>query len=242
MSSLHIIQQGHDEYAAKGKGLLMHMESFDTFFSLKLAYLVFAATEQFSVNLQAKDTTVAEGLRGAHLLKSHYTSLRTNTAFTTFYQGVLKSSDGLTDEPILPRYRRIPRRIDEGALPHHYATPEDRYRHAYFKALEQACGEIEKRFDQSDLAIVCDVESLLVNAANGEAMTEISEVVARYLKGKIDVPRLKIQLPMLPDVFATAFASSTASIKKVTNVRTIADALDQNTIIKGMLSEVDKLL
>ena len=33
-SSLQIIQQGYDEYAAKGKGLLMQMDSFDTFFSL----------------------------------------------------------------------------------------------------------------------------------------------------------------------------------------------------------------
>ena len=64
MSSLDI-QQGHDEYAAKGKSLLMQMETFDTFFSLKLAYLIFAAAEQFSKNLQAKDTTVIEGIKGA---------------------------------------------------------------------------------------------------------------------------------------------------------------------------------
>lgn len=47
MTSLDIIQQGHDEYAAKGKGLLAQMESFDTFISLKLAHLIFAAAEQF---------------------------------------------------------------------------------------------------------------------------------------------------------------------------------------------------
>ena len=242
MSSLEIIQQGHDEYAAKGKGLLMRMESFDTLFSLKLAYLVFSAAEQFSTNLQAKDTTIAEGTRGALLLRSHYTSLRTEAAFTAFYQNVVKSSDGLTDEPVLPRYRRIPRRIDEGALPHRYMSPEDRYRQAYLQVLDHACGEIENRFDQSDLAIVCMVESLLLDAANGENVPEIPEVIARYFQGKIDLPRLRIQLPMLPDAIKTAFAGSAINVKKVTNVRTIADALDQNSIIKGMLSEVDKLL
>ena len=46
------------------------MESFDIIFSLKLGYLVFAAAEQFSVNLLAKDTTVCEGLIGAKLLSS----------------------------------------------------------------------------------------------------------------------------------------------------------------------------
>ena len=56
MSTLDTVQQGHDEYASKGKGLLMCMESFDLFFGLHLAYRVFCAAEQFSINLQAKDT------------------------------------------------------------------------------------------------------------------------------------------------------------------------------------------
>ena len=63
MSTLDVVQQGCDEYAAKGKGLLTPMESFDTYFSLKLASLVFSAAEQFSTNLQAKDVTVAEGIK-----------------------------------------------------------------------------------------------------------------------------------------------------------------------------------
>ena len=46
MSTLEVVQQGHDEYAAKGKGLLTQMKSFETFFSLKLAYLIFAAAEE----------------------------------------------------------------------------------------------------------------------------------------------------------------------------------------------------
>ena len=73
-SALDVIQQGTDEYSAKGRGLLMQMESFDIFFSLKLGHLVFAAAEQFSVNLQAKDTTVGEGLKGAKLLHSYFSS------------------------------------------------------------------------------------------------------------------------------------------------------------------------
>ena len=242
MSTLDIIQQGHDEYAARGKGLLTQMESFDTFFSLKLAHLVFSAAEQFSTNLQAKDTTVAEGTRGARLLRAHYTSMRSEAAFSAFYQDVLKASSGLTDEPILPRPRRLPRRFDEGARPHHYTSPEEKYRQAYFEALDNADGEVEKRFDQSDLTFVRVVESLLLDAANGESVSEIPEAIAEYFREKIDLPRLKVQLLMLPDAVSTAFAGSAVSIRKVTNVRTIADTLNQSKIVKGMLSEVDKLL
>ena len=32
------------------------------------------------------------------------------------------------------------------------------------------------------------------------------------------------------------------SVKTVTNVRTIADALNQSSVVRGMLSEVDKLV
>ena len=157
------------------------MELFDTYFSLKLGYMVFSAAEQFSINLQAKDTTIAEGLRGASLLKSHYTSMRTEAAFTTFYQDTLKSSKDLTDEPIVPRQHKAPRRFDGGAQPHRFTTPEERYHQAYFEVLDHACGEIEKRFDQSDLAIICEVESLLLDSANGKDVPEIPEQVAACL-------------------------------------------------------------
>ena len=238
LSALQVIQQGHDEYAAKARGLLMQLESFDIFFSLKLSYLVFAAAEQFSINLQAKDTTVGEGLKGANLLRSYLSSLRDEEKFSTFYGNVVKSSEGLTDDPILPRYRRAPRPLDDGAHPHRFTCPKDRYRQAYFEVLEQACGEIENRFNQSDLSVISEIESLLVDAANGQDISAIPDVLTKY---NIDLGRLKTQLLMLLDTISSAFTGS-VSVKRTTNVRTIAEALNQSNIVKGMLSEVDKLV
>ena len=40
--ALYGIQEGHDEYAAKAHGILTRMESFDVFFGLNLALLVFS--------------------------------------------------------------------------------------------------------------------------------------------------------------------------------------------------------
>ena len=161
------------------------MESFETIFSLKLAYLVFAAAEQLSTNLQAKDTTVTEGSRGASLLIAHYTSLRTEAAFATFYQGVVDSSTGLTDEPALPRYRKAPKRFDEGAQQHRYSSAEDQYRHIYFEVLDHAVGEIERRFNQSDLPLVCEVEKLLLDSANGKEVPEMSKAITEYLMERL---------------------------------------------------------
>ena len=153
-SALDEIKSGNDEYAAKGSGLLLSMEKFDTFFGLKLSYLIFSAAEQLSINLQAKDATVQEALHGADLLYSHLNSLRTEEKFNMFYDQVLQESATFTDEPTLPRTRKPPRRIDDGASPHVYRSPRDMHRHAYFEAIELAANEVKRRFDQADFAII----------------------------------------------------------------------------------------
>ena len=57
----------------------------------------------------------------------------------------------------------------------------------------------------------------------------------------MDLDHLMVQISMMPNLIKTAFVDN-ITIKKVTNVRTIADAMNQNEIYKGMLNEVDKLL
>ena len=241
LNTLEEVQKGHDEYAAKATGLRTRMELFDTYFGLKLSHLVFSAAEQFSTNLQAKNITIQEATRGADLLVSHLRSLRTEEKFNEFYENVVTQSSTLTEEPKLPRNRKVPRRYDDGESPHQYLTPKDKCRHMYFETLELAFGEVERRFQQSDLSVVKEIELLLVNAANNDAIEPISEVVLDYLGNDVDHNRFKVQLLMLPDMIKTAF-SNDVSVKKVTNVRTIADAMEQSEIYKGMLSEINKVL
>ncbi len=164
--------------------------------------------------------------------------MRSDSKFSAFYENVLQFSQELTDEPVLPRYRKIPKRLDDGSQPHRFASPEERYRHAYFEVLEQVCGEIERRFDQSDLSVVQKIESFLIESANGQhtLCPELHQILEKY---HIDIDRLYIQIAMLADTINTAFGGS---IKTVTNVRTIADALNQSNIVRGILNEVDKLV
>ena len=73
---------------------------------------------------------------------------------------------------------------------------------------------------------------------NENNQSSISEELETYLKLDFDIERLKIQLSMLPDVIKT----SSLSVNKVTNIRTIVQAMNESHIYKGMLLEVDKLL
>ena len=47
----------------------------------------------------------------------------------------------------------------------------------YFEALELASGEIGRRFNQSDLELIKELELLPIKAANGEKIEAISEPV-----------------------------------------------------------------
>jgi len=239
INTLEEVAKGNDEYAAKGNGLLTQMEFFETLFGLKLVHLIFSASEQFSTNLQAKDTMIHEATRGARLLVTHYQSLRTVAQFERFYADVIEQSSGLTDEPTLPRYRKRPRRLDDGAVPHCYQSPKERYRQLYFEVLDLAKGEIERRFDQTDFQIIQNLESLLLDVANGKPSLP-DETLMNYLGNDVNQDRLFPQLSMVSDMIKNAFYDP--PIKTVTSVRTIAEGMNQSDIYKKMLAEVDKLL
>ena len=81
LSCLQCVEEGRDEYAAKARGLLRQMESFELYFSLKLSYS-FCCCRATVNQLQAKDTTVGEGLKGACLLRSHLSTLRSDDKFS----------------------------------------------------------------------------------------------------------------------------------------------------------------
>ena len=177
-----------------------------------------------------------EAARGAQILRTHLSSMRNEAKFESFYSEVIHESVSPTAEPTLPRQSKRPRRLDDGATPHRYETPKDRYRHMYFEVTEITAGKIEKRFIQKDLGIVNEIESTLIKFANGVPENCISPDLEIYFKDDFELARLKIQLSMLPD----AIKMSSTGIKKVNNVRTTASVMNESSIYKGMLQEVDK--
>ena len=66
-----ISEESHDDCGWRANGLLSQLEVFDTFIGLKLSHLVFSGTEQTSINLQKKDTSVQEALACAELAISY---------------------------------------------------------------------------------------------------------------------------------------------------------------------------
>ena len=115
------------------------------------------------------------------------------------------------------------------------------YRHAYYEALDLVPEEVKRRFQQSDIntIIITEIEVVLLRASNGDVVDSLPDTVVDFLRADVEIDHLKVQLHMLPDLINTALAGS---IKKVTNVRTIVDALVKSEIYQNMLCEVNKVI
>ena len=92
-------------------------------------------------------------MTGSRLLIAHLKSLRTDSTLNSFFEKTVADSEGVTEEPELPRRRKRPRRHDNGAEPHQASPSRDRYRTSYYEAIDFAAGEVERRFDQGDLSL-----------------------------------------------------------------------------------------
>ena len=133
--------------------------------------VIISPVEQLSRTLQSKDITIQEARAAALITENFLQRQQTDSAFEEFYSAVISASQNLTYEPVLPRPRKLPRQINDGVPSHQPSTPIEMYRQKYYDALDVVCEEIKRRFDQDDLKVVVEIEQLLLDSANGIAMT-----------------------------------------------------------------------
>ena len=102
-----INESGRDEYALKANGFLHSMVKFFTDFGLKLGYIIFSAIEQLSCILQGKHTICQEAKEAALVSVSYLKKLCRDEKFKMFYTQIIKSSQELSEEPVLSRKRKM---------------------------------------------------------------------------------------------------------------------------------------
>jgi len=166
--TLEVIKEGKDEYALKAIGFLNNMDKFSTYYGLELSYLVFSATEQLSITLQGTDTSLQQAVQAAKLAITYMERQRSDGAYDSFYSHVLAKSKGLTDQPTLPRQRRLPRQIDSGSTAHQFDSLKSYFKKQYFEVLDVVTVELKHRFQQErGMPIAALLEKILLDAAKG---------------------------------------------------------------------------
>ena len=79
----------HDEYGLKAGGILSALEKFETFFSLRLGYLLFGCAENTSKVLQAKDLSVQEAVSAVKVTQSFYKRQRQDDSFEKIFESTV---------------------------------------------------------------------------------------------------------------------------------------------------------
>ena len=144
--------------------LLVHMQQFK-FFGLVLGRNLLQHTDSFSVCLQRKSLSAAESQALAAMTIRTLKNMRADDKCALFWKDVTTLADNnLVNAPVLPRRRRLPARYGDAPVEFD-ETPEFRYRHVYFDALDKLTMSITDRFDQHDCNIYMNSEGLLLKTA-----------------------------------------------------------------------------
>ena len=138
----------------------------------------------------------------------------------------------------LPRYKKAPKKLDDGSRPHQFPNVKSFYRQQYTECIEILIGEIRRRFSQRDSDHLIAVEELLISSANGQTVhASMDHILQSHGGVDLDLQQLKVQLSMLNNLI-----KATTNIREVTKIESICDALNQCSINKIMFSEKHKLI
>lgn len=241
-STLEEIEKtSNSEASHKAPGLLSLMDKFSTYFGLNLSYQIFAVTEQLSRTLQAKDITAQGALTAVTKTVSFLRRQRSDDAFNDFYKRIKDEAKDLTDDPVLPRQRRLPKRYDGGGASHTFSTPNEYFRKQYFEVHDLLIAELDRRFQHNAFVVLKDIENLLLDASNGKVAHPSAQLQQLYGEA-ISFDRLLIQLSMLPDLVKMVNEVQHSRITKVTNISTICELFNTCDMSKVMLGEVFELV
>lgn len=75
------------------------------------------------------------------------------------YKAVITDSEGLTDEPTLPRHKKVPRTLDGSIENHRYVSPNDFFQQQHFEVLDVLISKLNERFSQPSLTFYLSTRS-----------------------------------------------------------------------------------
>lgn len=141
-------------------------------------------------------------------------------------------------EPELPRYGLPPRRIDNGVKPVRWNTPRDMYNMFYCEIMDIIRVSLKDRFTQPSFTLAKQMESILLDAAQGKEIdSESFTAVVDHFGSDTDVDELKLNLSMLPSLCDLSKLTD-----KPADVTVICNALNSLGPAKKLYKQVNMLI
>ena len=134
--------------------------------------------ENLNKMLQSSTTTVGGMIEAVDVCIQSLNSLRNPDKFKEIFdltEEFIESND-LDDIPV-ERQRKIPKRIDQGADNHRFASPEEKYRVEYYSVMDSTMQLLKQYFDSPDIReYKCMCDMLIKGSYNEEMCAKYPEL------------------------------------------------------------------
>ena len=91
-----------------------------------------------------------------------------------------ENAPNCVEQPCLPRYRKLPKRLDSEEENNRFSDEKTFYRVHYFSAIDSAVSELERRLGQEALEIPLQMEQYLISMANSENVKFSQALIDMY--------------------------------------------------------------
>ncbi|XP_069502344.1 zinc finger MYM-type protein 1-like [Ambystoma mexicanum] len=160
----------HNEAGAKAHGLHLQLHKLETYLGLNLLYLVFSRVETVNTALQKVNLRFHEAAVMIENLKTIVAQLR--EGFEDFFSKTTSAANDLDVELeehfVQRRARKIPRRLDEGSVPHVFESPKDLYRQGYYELMDLTLVALSERFNTTACDHMVNIEQFVTGNASSD--------------------------------------------------------------------------
>ena len=221
-------------------GVKHQMGTFDYFYSVYLGGILLKHSDNLSRAIQTSHMSAAEYQLLVALTTKTLTKVRTEGAFSLFWERCKKAATELKiNEPVLPRKRPCHVRYVLGEVPSEFHdNVKHCYRQIYFESIDTVVNCIKSRFEQKDYVnCYVKVESTLLLAAKGESFDEHVLAIYSFYGDDLDQRNQHTQLTILGTLFG-GFNNDSINIPFVIN-RLLAPA--RNTVSERSYSTLRRI-
>lgn len=231
-----IAETDMSDAGTKANGLLHIMKTFSFYFALRTGMIVFQRTELLSRLLQSSTISVPEALKAAEQTRANLQFYREEGSWQEMWTSFQRDAARLNlDPPTVPRLRRPPRRLDEGALPC-TQTAEQYYRMIFYQFLDNILETMNSRIQQPSLELYAKVEDVILRSANNRRTSDTDEsitTICTHFRGDLDPRLLRLNLDMLAQLMEGKMAEKLSDV---------TDKLEELGAARRLYSEVSKLI
>ncbi|KAJ1135890.1 hypothetical protein NDU88_002319 [Pleurodeles waltl] len=190
------------DVSARARGLLAHFQRGTTVLGLQIALQILQLLECLNIAMQGRQQTISGLLAAVNVAKSAILKLRNDESFNS----LIHSTNQMTSKYHLnaievPRLRRIPKRIDDGAAEtFHPATVGDYYRPQYFELLDTVSVHLTQRFDQEGIQRYEKLEQVLLTGSGMDSISQYKEIDPLLLKAQLTILSSMFKYSSVPEL------------------------------------------